>query len=213
MGTHVLSGHIHDCFNGLFMKAYSILFVLLLLFRCGDIEMNPGPLGDDTIAIESNADSIIDSFFNNTFCKIIHLNVLSLLTCHEQISVEFNDYDIIALSKTFLNDTVTDDDIFISGYDKVFRMDRNRHGGGVCVYVKYAERCVDFEDCRLECIWLKVRYINTTFYFACRPTYRPPNSGNDFWQLLCDSVGRVKDNNDNPNIFICGDLNSDLYKP
>ena len=115
--------------------------------------MNPGPLEDDANSIESNADSIIDSFFNNTFCKIIHLNVRSLLTCHEQISVEFNDYDIIALSETFLNDTVTDDDIFISGYDKVFRMDRNRHGGGVCVYVKstlYAERCVDFEDCRFE---------------------------------------------------------------
>ena len=88
-------------------------------------------------------------------------------------------------------------------------MDRNRHGGGVCVYIKsnlYAERCVDFEDCRLECIWLKVRSINITFYFAC--VYRPPNSGNDFWQLLCDSVERV-----NPTIFICGDLNIDLCKP
>ena len=72
-------------FNGLFMKACSILSVLLLLFRCGDIEMNPGPIEDDANSIESDADSIIDSFFNNTFCKIIHLNVRSLLTCHEQI--------------------------------------------------------------------------------------------------------------------------------
>ena len=56
-----------------------------------------------------------------------------------------------------------------------------------------------------------MRSINKTFYFAC--IYRPPNSGNDFWQLLCDSVERVKDSDDNPNMFICGDLNSDLYKP
>ena len=88
-------------------------------------------------------------------------------------------------------------------------MDRNRHGGGVCIYVKstlHAERCCEYEDNRLECIWLKISSTNKTFYFAC--ANRPPNS-NEFWQALSQSIEKVKDN-DNPNIFIFGDLNSDI---
>ena len=89
-------------------------------------------------------------------------------------------------------------------------MDRNRHGGGVCIYVKstlHAERCSEFEDSRMECILLKIRVFNKAFYFAC--VYRPPNSNNEFWQALSESVEKVKEN-DNPNIFIFGDLNSNI---
>ena len=46
-------------------------------------------------------------------------------------------YDIIALSETFLNNTVKDDDIFIEGFSKtVFRSDHpgGDKVGGVCIY-------------------------------------------------------------------------------
>ena len=82
--------------------------------------------------------------------------------------------------------------------------------GGVCIYVKstlYAERCFEYEDNLLECVCLKIRSINKTLYFAC--VYRPPNSDFEFWQTLSECVGKVKDDN-NPNIFIVGDLKSDV---
>ena len=121
----------------------------------------------------------------------MHLNVRSLLTSIDQLSLESNEFDIIALSETFLDDSVYSD-IDITGYSEPFRMDRNRHGGGVCIYVKstlHAERCYEFEDDRMECIWLKIRTFNKAFYFAC--VYRPPNSNNDFVQALSESVEKV----------------------
>ena len=197
--------------DGLFLCF--VVFIASLLVTCGDIEPNPGPVPGDQHSIDTDStlsmNSTLNSLIDSTFCTIVHLNVRSLLSSIDQISVELNEFDIIALSETFLNDTIDNSDIDIAGYCEPFRMDRNRHGGGVCIYVKstlHAERCYEYEDNRMECIWLKISSTNKTFYFAC--AYRPPNS-NEFWQALSQSIEKVKDN-DNPNIFIFGDLNSDI---
>ena len=199
--------------DGLFLNMCFVVFIVSLLVTCGDIEPNPGPVPGDQHSIDTDStlsmNSTLNSLIDSTFCTIVHLNVRSLLSSIDQISVELNEFDIIALSETFLNDTIDNSDIDIAGYCEPFRMDRNRHGGGVCIYVKstlHAERCYEYEDNRMECIWLKITSTNKTFYFAC--AYRPPNS-NEFWQALSQSIEKVKDN-DNPNIFIFGDLNSDI---
>ena len=104
--------------DGLFMKAGFLLFIFILILTCGDIETNPGPVVGDHTSIDSDGESVFDDISH--FCKIVHLNVRSLLTCHEQISVEFQEYDIIALTETFLDNNITNDDIHIAGFDKVF---------------------------------------------------------------------------------------------
>ena len=76
----------------------------------------------------------------------------------DQLAVELSDFDIIALSETFLDDSINDDDLHLPGFYNPFRRDRNRHGGGVCIYVKttlYVERCLELEHSSMECIWLK----------------------------------------------------------
>ena len=42
---------------------------------------------------------------------------------------------VISLSETWLDDSVLDNEIFISDYC-LLRRDRNRNGGGVCMYIR-----------------------------------------------------------------------------
>ena len=46
-----------------------------------------------------------------------------------------NDIDIIDLSKTRLDKTISDSEVSINGYN-IFRNDRDKNGGGVAIYVK-----------------------------------------------------------------------------
>ena len=84
-------------------------------------------------------------------------------------------------------------------YHCPFRRDRNRLGGSIS-----AVRCLELEHNNLECVWLKIIVNNKSFYFCY--AYRPPNSNNDFWDSLNESIEKVKDV-DFPNFFIVGDLN------
>ena len=96
-----------------------------LLFRCGDIEKNPGP-----------------KYSSLTFC---HWN-LNGLTAHDSIKISLlqayvtqHNYDIICLSKTFLNSSIDSSDtrILIDGYNLI-RSDHpsDSKRGSVCMYYK-----------------------------------------------------------------------------
>ena len=43
--------------------------------------------------------------------------------------------DVLALNETRLDSSISDDLVSIEGYD-ILRSDRNRNGGGVCIYVR-----------------------------------------------------------------------------
>ena len=68
---------------------------------------------------------------------MIHLNVRSLLTKVPEINIiaQKTRAAVIGISETWLDDSITDAEIAISGYS-VLRLDRNRDGGGVCVYIR-----------------------------------------------------------------------------
>ena len=75
----------------------------------------------------------ITFFFSLSYIKFIHLNVRSLLPNFDIISVEFSKFDIIALTETFLDNTIDDDTFLIPGFYPPFRKDRSRHEDGVCI--------------------------------------------------------------------------------
>ena len=55
---------------------------------------------------------------------------------HElEIILRENEIDIIGVSETRLDGTVTDSMVSIEGY-RIFRNDRDANGGGVAIYVK-----------------------------------------------------------------------------
>ena len=66
-----------------------------------------------------------------------HLNLRSLLPKIDEIRnfMSVSNFDIFAVSESWLNDTIIDSEIAIEGY-QVYRKDRsNSIGGGVCLYV------------------------------------------------------------------------------
>ena len=65
--------------------------------------------------------------------KIACLNVNRLLPKLDQIRI-FCEAGIIAVNETKLDSQIGDNEIQIDGY--IIRKDRNKFGGGVCLYIK-----------------------------------------------------------------------------
>ena len=69
--------------------------------------------------------------------KILSLNARSVLPKMEslQLLAQAEDLDVICVVETWLSAEILDAEISLCGY-QCFRRDRNRHGGGVVVYVR-----------------------------------------------------------------------------
>lgn len=78
--------------------------------------------------------------------NICHINVQSLCArkfCKfDELKSNFFDskLDIICMSETWLGDVITDTMISVDGF-KLLRNDRNRNGGGICVYFRTNLSC------------------------------------------------------------------------
>ena len=65
------------------------------------------------------------------------LNINSLYSKIEQLKVIICDYlDILIIQETKLDSSFLEDQFLINGYKKPYRLDRNRNGGGVMVYIR-----------------------------------------------------------------------------
>ena len=94
------------------------LFIILLL--SGNVEKNPWPRLDNMIK-------------NLSVC---HINAQSMYNKLDLIAVELSKFDIITVSDTWLDQSISDIDLALPSYQLPIRLDRNRHGGGVAIYVK-----------------------------------------------------------------------------
>ncbi len=145
--------------------------------------------------------------------KVCHLNAQSLIPCLDELKLwlKNNPYQIITLSETWLDGSVHDTEVNIPGYN-IERKDRNRHGGGVAVYVKddiRYERRYDVEKETNESIWLEIHLM----YQKCMvigSLYRPQTEGVDYFDVLSEIVDGVI--NENKEVVLLGDLNCDFLK-
>ena len=75
--------------------------------------------------------------YNNvTKINLLHFNARSLLPKLDNLKlecIEFNPH-IVCISETWLDSTITDNELTIDNYNPV-RLDRSRHGGGIAIYV------------------------------------------------------------------------------
>lgn len=84
-----------------------------------DVEINPGP----------------EIPYRKTL-SVCHVNAQSLSNKLDRITVELGGFDVITISETWLDTTISDEDIKLPNYQNPIPLDRNRHGGGVAMYVK-----------------------------------------------------------------------------
>lgn len=96
-----------------------VTVVLLLLLLSGDVESNPGPNSQTEHSI-----------------SILHCNIRSIRSKLEYILNNFCDYDLLCFTETHLDDSVTDEAVYLSlNFDVPYRKDRSCHGGGILVYI------------------------------------------------------------------------------
>ena len=81
----------------------------------------------------------------------------------DNLKIECNDLNphILCISETWLDNEISDSEVSIGNYDLV-RLDRNRHGGGVAIYihVDFTYNVICAGNGNLECIIISV-VINT----------------------------------------------------
>lgn len=111
--------------------------------------------------------------------KLASINIVSLVKYIDQIRyiMDKNIFDILAVNETRLDDSVTDNMIAVKGYS-VVRNDRNRRGGGVCVYLRNSinfKLRTDLISQTLEAVCVEIRKPSSK-PFAVIACYRLPNS-------------------------------------
>ena len=147
-------------------------FVLILLLKHGDIEINPGP--------KKKLSKCFSCCHWNVNSILAH-NKLSLLTAYNSAL----NYDLICLTETYLNSTVDPNNLLINGY-KLVRADHpdDVKRGGVCLYYRenLTLQLVDTPYIE-QCILCEIHIQNTTGYVAV--IYRSPSqSSNEFEEFL-----------------------------
>ena len=123
-----------------------------------------------------------------------------------------NPLDILAINESKINESVSDDEISVSGFHLI-RKDRNRHGGGVLMYIRktipFSERNDLQTACSLEMLCVEISR-PCSRPFLVTTWYRPPGSDarlfDDFENFLsrCDL--------ENKELLLMGDLNCDVSK-
>lgn len=164
--------------------------------------------------------AVFNTILDNVNLNVCHTNVQSLtarrFTKFNELKMNFcnSKMDIICMSETWLDESINDQMIAIDGY-KLFRNDRNRHGGGICVYLRHNLKCrllrkssnsEEATQGRTEFLCLEVECDSERFLLGIY--YNPPDT--DCSQLLfshCEEFTvRYK------STFFLGDFNTDLLK-
>ena len=142
--------------------------------------------------------------------KIAHLNVRSLIKHIDELRLHFEkqQFDVISLNETMLDITISNQEIKIKGYN-IVRKDRNRHGGGVAMYIRstinYSVRD-DLSDENIETITVEITKPKSKS-FLINSWYRPPNSSQDCFDVYEKLITQM--DSEDKEVILVGDFNCD----
>ena len=127
-----------------------------------------------------------------------------------KILVETKSPSAICIVETWLSDDVNDSEISIQNYH-ITRHDRNRHGGGVLIYIHnslfwdvLSKGCND-----LEFIALSVRSCHSSAKHCICVLYRPPSSPISFFDNFCSTLSSLSPHSYSSFVLL-GDFNIDF---
>ena len=156
------------------------------------------------------------SFSNCNFFTVLYYNARSLFPKFDVLlfSIETYHPHIICIVETWLGNEITSSEIEIQGY-QLYRRDRNRHGGGILIYVAEYLLVSVFPDPppQLELLALSVRLNN--FRINLCLFYRPPSSGSHIFDSLVSYLDSICAGSLSNFIFL-GDFNvnfTDRFHP
>ena len=134
--------------------------------EANDFPLNPQPDEFDKISTTNGL-------------KIAHLNVNGLQKKIDDLKILVNcaKLDVLTISETKLNSEILNAEIDIPNF-KLFRLDCDRHGGGVAIYCK--DNLSSFDLSKLtnkefESLWIKIKLKKSKPIHICT-TYRSPST-------------------------------------
>ena len=170
-----------------------------------DTPQSPSTTND--IAHGRNITSKLDlSCFHRKGLHFLGLNVRSLLPKLSELRILAAKAKpaTLSLSETWLDETVTDSEVAIPGYS-IIRKDQNRHGRGVCLYIRndlsFNIRN-DLQTMSIESVWIDI-LLPKTRPILVGSVYRPPNQ-QDFLDEFEQQLKRIDIDQE---CYILGDFN------
>ena len=172
----------------------------ICLLLCGDVHPCPGPFSSKDY-----------SFSKQRGLHFLHLNVRSLLPDIDEVRLLFRETNAVCvgITETWLDDTVFDSEIAIDNYS-ICRKDRNRHGGGVCLYIRSDIAFninSDLYHQELEAVFIEL-LLPKSKPILFSVLYRPP-SQNDFYDILESVLVNYEHFSERESIFL-GDFNTNV---
>ena len=115
--------------------------------------------------------------------------------------------DILILEETKLDETFPGGQFYIDGFSPPFRKDRNRHGGGVMIYIRDDIHAMIIDSDlpkEIEGIFIELNFKNNKWLLL--GTYRPPSQCSNFFYTEINKVlDKIAMNYDN--LLFIGDFN------
>lgn len=148
--------------------------------------------------------------FKTKGLHLLHLNARSVLPKMSELKLIANKTNaaILSISETWLDESVTDQEVHIENYS-VLRSDRNRNGGGVCMYIRDDLAFSILQDVKtedMESIFIEL-LLPKTKPIVVGSCYRPPKQA-IFLDLLQQALRNIRPDLEQ---IILGDFNID-YK-
>ena len=201
----------------LFSFCHSVFVVWIgsLILLSGDIHPNPGPDGRNHSVHTSSSTDLFNFLNLQNHLSTVHYNVQSLANKVDVLISEFSYFDLVSFSETWLDKSVSSQDLLFPTFHPSERKDRlSDRYGGVILYIKdtltYTRR-YDLELNRLECIWIQIKLHNkrNVLYGVF---YRPPSSDSVYSSLVEDYIGLAIDSTIS-DVIVTGDFYLNTLNP
>ncbi|CAB4034150.1 Hypothetical predicted protein, partial [Paramuricea clavata] len=174
----------------------------LLIAISNDVATNPGP-----------GINVAQQLSGCRGLKISHLNIRSLYPKMDEVRLLLKDQpiDVFTISETWLNPSISDEELSVPGYT-ILRQDRlEQIGGGTAMYIRdglpYCQRFDITDDSHLECCWVEITRPKTKKLIICS-TYRAPNFPiTTFVESFDASLSKIPENAE---LVVLGDFNVDF---
>ena len=162
----------------------------------GDVERNPGPGNTST---------------NQNYClTIYHHNIRSIRDKINDIVHIVQDLDIVFFTEAHLDGYIDSENIFLPGFEKPIRKDRQSAGDGVMVYFKNNirfSRRDDLESANVESMSFELFTKQSSI--LANITYRSERQCDPYFFTLFDDMLKAA-MDENVNIVSLGDLNKNF---
>jgi hypothetical protein len=160
--------------------ARKVISILRKKLTIGGVETNPGPDSTSTIAEDPRHTESLSTMNGGYTANIsmVHINAQSLRYKIDELEVESEDADVIAVTETWLEPKIITENLEIPSFHKPLRKDRSTDAhGGVAIYCRENHIIKERKDLHipdLEALWAEILVGGKKLLVGA--FYRPPNA-------------------------------------